>query len=120
MAPDDSSTPLQTMSYWNALISSGSCPFSASRPPWGIENGLWLNSIFPVLSSSSYIGKSVIQQKRNVAFSSRYSSRPIRSSGLPASFAAAPGLSEATKTVAGKRGREGKRVDISGNQVGGG
>ena len=33
-------------------------------PPCGIENGLWLKAIAPVSSSFSYIGKSVIQQKR--------------------------------------------------------
>ena len=74
IAPDDSSTPLQTMSYWNALMVSGSCPFSASMPPCGMLNGLWLKSICPVSSFSSYIGKSVIQQKRNAFFSLRFSS----------------------------------------------
>ena len=69
IAPDDSSTPLQTMSYWNALMVSGSCVFSASSPPCGMLNGLWLKSICPVSSFSSYIGKSVIQQKRNAPFS---------------------------------------------------
>ena len=74
IAPDDSSMPLQTMSYWNALMVSGSCVFSASRPPCGMLNGLWLKSICPVSSFSSYIGKSVIQQKRNAPFSIRPSS----------------------------------------------
>src|SRR2546426_7266010 len=63
IAPLESSTPLQTMSYWYALIVSGSAPSSASSPPCGIENGLWLNSIRFVSSFSSYIGKSVTQQK---------------------------------------------------------
>src|SRR5580704_3493238 len=40
IAPLESSTPLHTMSYWNALIDNGSLPFSASSPPCGIENGL--------------------------------------------------------------------------------
>ena len=44
---------------------SGSCVSSASSPPCGIENGLWLNSICSVSSSRSNIGKSTIQQKRN-------------------------------------------------------
>ena len=57
--------PLHTMSYWNALMVSGSCVFSASSPPCGMLNGLWLKSICPVSSFSSNIGKSVIQQKRN-------------------------------------------------------
>ena len=57
------------MSYWNALMVSGSCVFSASSPPCGMLNGLWLKSIWPVSSFSSYIGKSVIQQKRNAPVS---------------------------------------------------
>ena len=69
IAPEDSSTPLHTMSYWNALMVSGSCVFSASSPPCGMLNGLWLKSTCPVSSFSSYIGKSVIQQKRNAPFS---------------------------------------------------
>src|SRR5437660_1057209 len=44
------------MSYWKARISSGSLVSSASNPPCGIENGLWLNSICPVSSFFSYIG----------------------------------------------------------------
>ena len=54
---------------------SGSCVFSASSPPCGIENGLWLKSI--LLRSprcSSNIGKSVIQQKRKAPVSIRPSS----------------------------------------------
>ena len=61
--------PLQTMSYWNALMVSGSCVFSASSPPCGMLNGLWLKSTCPVSSFSSNIGKSVIQQNRNAPFS---------------------------------------------------
>ncbi len=34
-----------------------------------MENGLWLNSILPVSSSVSYIGKSTIQQKRKTSSS---------------------------------------------------
>ena len=49
MAPEDSSTPLQTMSYCQARMSSGSCVSSASRPPCGMENGLCENSILPGL-----------------------------------------------------------------------
>ena len=56
--------PLQTMSYCQALMVSGSWVSSASSPPCGIENGLWLNSIWPDSSSRSYIGKSTTQQKR--------------------------------------------------------
>jgi len=29
------------------------------QPPCGMEKGLWVNSIFPVSSSISYIGKSL-------------------------------------------------------------
>ncbi len=65
MAPEDSSTPLQTMSYCQPRMSSGSWVSRASRPPCGIENGLCEKSIPPVSSSFSYIGKSTIQQKRN-------------------------------------------------------
>ena len=42
-------------------MSKGFLQFNASNPPWGIENGLWQNVSLP-LSSSSYIGKSTIQQ----------------------------------------------------------
>ena len=35
---------------------------SASRPPCGMENGLWQNSSSPDSSPISYIGKSTIQQ----------------------------------------------------------
>ena len=100
IAPEESSTPLQTMSYWNALIFSGSIVSSACRPPCGIENGLWLNSTFPVSSSSSYIGKSTIQQNRKEFFSSRSSSSPSRLRAAPASFAAAPALRSAEKNTA--------------------
>lgn len=64
IAPEDSSTPLQTMSYCQPRMSSGSWVCSASRPPCGMENGLCEKSIAPVSSSFSYIGKSTIQQKR--------------------------------------------------------
>ncbi len=69
MAPEDSSTPLQTMSYCQARMSSGSLVCSASRPPCGMENGLWENSISPVSSFFSNIGKSTIQQNRKTSSS---------------------------------------------------
>ena len=53
IAPLDSSTPLQTMSYWNALIVQRIPVLSASRPPCGIENGLWLKATWLVSGSSS-------------------------------------------------------------------
>ena len=56
IAPEDSSTPLHTMSYWKALMVSGSWVSRAARPPWGIEKGLWEKSIWPVSSSSSNMG----------------------------------------------------------------
>ena len=66
-APEESSTPLQTRSYWSAMMSSGlisprSAFKSVSMPPVGIENGLWQNSSSPDSSPVSYIGKSTIQQ----------------------------------------------------------
>src|SRR6267154_2579936 len=79
IAPEESSTPLQTMSYWCAVISSGSCCSSAASPPRGIENGLWLKSIWPVSSLRSYIGKSVIQQNSKQSLAVRPSSSPILS-----------------------------------------
>ena len=42
---------------------SGSWVFRASSSPAGMLKGLWLKSILPVSSFSSYIGKSTIQQK---------------------------------------------------------
>src|SRR4051795_13776046 len=72
------------MSYWNALMVSGSCPLSASRPPCGIEKGLCENSIFFSVSSYSYIGKSTIQARsRRGCAKTRSSSRSrhIRTSG---------------------------------------
>ena len=79
--------PLQTMSYWYALMVSGSWVFSASSSPCGMLNGLWLKSISPVSSFSSNIGKSVTQQKRKLPFSSRPSSSPRRVRTAPANFA---------------------------------
>ena len=61
-APEESSTPLHTTSYWYARISPGSLLSRASRPPWGIENGLWEKSQPPVSGLRSYMGKSTIQQ----------------------------------------------------------
>ena len=66
-APEESSTPLHTRSYWSAVMVSGSIsPRSAfsrtSRPPLGMEKGLWQNSSSPDSSPISYMGKSTIQQ----------------------------------------------------------
>ncbi len=50
-------------------------------------NGLWLKSICPVSSFSSYIGKSVIQQKRNAPCSTSPRSVPSLVRTAPANFA---------------------------------
>src|SRR5512145_426334 len=100
MAPDDNSTPLQTMSYWNALIVSGSRVSSASSPPCGIENGLWLNSILPVSGFNSYIGKSTIQQNLYSSLAMRSISSASLRRAVPANFAAAAAFWSATKNTA--------------------
>src|SRR3990172_6808867 len=84
IAPLDSSTPLHTMSYWNALTVRGSCVSSAFRPPCGIENGLWLNSMRPLSASRSNIGKSTIQQNSKRRRSMSPSSSPRRARTPPA------------------------------------
>ena len=66
------------MSYWNALIESGSWVSSASSPPCGIEKGLWEKSIFFSSSFHSYIGKSTIQQNSNTSFFETPRSLPMR------------------------------------------
>ena len=88
MAPEDSSMPLQTMSYWKALMVSGSWFSSASSPPWGMENGLWLKSICLASSSYSYIGKSTIQQNLNASASISPRSWPSLVRTVPANLAA--------------------------------
>ena len=92
IAPLDSSTPLQTMSYCQARMSSGSLVSSASIPPCGIEKGLWLKSIFFWSSLYSNIGKSTIQQKRNASFSIRSRLSATRVRAAPASLAASASL----------------------------
>ena len=88
IAPELSSTPLQTMSYCQARMSSGSLFSSASSSPCGIEKGLCEKSIFFWSSLNSNIGKSTIQQKRNASFSIRSSCSPTRVRAAPASLAA--------------------------------
>ena len=66
-APEESSTPLHTRSYWSAVmvrgsISPRSARSSTSSWPLGMEKGLWQNSNWPDSSPISYMGKSVIQQ----------------------------------------------------------
>ena len=99
MAPEQSSMPLQTMSYCQALMVSGSWVSSASSPPCGIENGLWLKSIFLAVSSYSNIGKSTIQQNAKSSSAITPSSWPTLVRAWPANFQAASGLS-ATKNTA--------------------
>ena len=81
-APEESSIPLHTISYWYAKISKGDFVFKLSNPPCGIEKGLWQKSNFP-LSLISYIGKSTIQQNL-------YTSLSIKSSLIPISFLISP------------------------------
>ena len=66
-APEESSTPLHTRSYWKAVMDRGSTSpaaafFRISSPPLGMEKGLWQNSKSPDSSPISYMGKSTIQQ----------------------------------------------------------
>src|SRR6266542_6176431 len=104
MAPEDSSTPLQTMSYWIALMdkivprSAGSSARKSSTAMFGMENGLWEKSIFFSSSFHSYMGKSTIQQnsKRSLAISP--SSSPILVLAAPANLAAVGSLSAAKNT----------------------
>src|SRR5690606_3624188 len=98
IAPDDSSTPLQTRSYCQARISSGSLVSSASSSPCGMLKGLWLKSILPVSSSASNMGKSTIQHmaKRFVSISSSCSATRVRA--RPASFASTASLPAAKKS----------------------
>src|ERR1700682_5707437 len=92
MAPEDNSTPLQTMSYWiafSARILSLSLASSAKKSPaarFGIENGLWEKSIFFSSSFHSYIGKSTIQQKSKLFFLINLSSSAIFFRASPANF----------------------------------
>src|SRR2546425_11309346 len=98
MAPEESSTPLQTMSYWIALIdkivsrSAGSSARNSSGAMFGIENGLWEKSILFSSSFHSYIGKSTIQQNSKRSLAIMPSSSPILLRAAPASLAAAAGL----------------------------
>ena len=92
MAPELSSTPLQTMSYWNAVmfsIVSRSLESSARNFSWskfGIENGLCEKSIFFSSSLHSYIGKSTIQQNLNCSLSESLSSSATLFRARPANL----------------------------------
>ncbi len=105
IAPDDSSMPLQTMSYWIALIarslswSFGSSARNSSTLMFGIENGLCEKSIFFSSSFHSYIGKSTIQQNSNRSLAMRPSSSPTRVRARPANLTKFFGL-PATKNTA--------------------
>ena len=79
--------------------SAGPAASSASSPPCGIENGLWLNSICPVSSFRSYIGKSTIQQNSKAPSSVRPSSRPILSRAALANGAKLFGTPQTKKTA---------------------
>src|SRR5882672_12076280 len=105
MAPDDNSTPLQTMSYWKAVMprmvsrSLGSSDKNFSRGKFGIEKGLCEKSIRFSSSFHSYMGKSTIQQNSKTSFLVRPSSLPILSLAWPASEAARAALSAAKNTA---------------------
>src|SRR4029450_4130885 len=104
MAPEDRSNPLQTMSYWIALMdkivarSAGSSARKSSTAMFGMENGLWEKSILFSSSFHSYIGKSTIQQNSKQSLVIRPSSAPTLPGPAPASLAAAAGLSAAKNT----------------------
>src|ERR1700736_1213337 len=106
MAPDDSSTPLHTMSYRIALMpkivawSFGSSLRKSSAATFGIENGLWEKSIFFSSSFHSYIGKSTIQQNSKRSFFISPSSSPMRERSHSARLAQKRGLSAAQHTAA--------------------
>src|SRR4051812_31776744 len=87
------------MSYWNALMVSGSCVCSASSPPCGIENGLCEKSTFLSSSLYSYIGNSTIQASAKRSLSIRFNSSPTRVRARPANFQNLSG-SPATKKAA--------------------
>src|SRR6516164_8129280 len=105
MAPEDSSTPLQTMSYWIASIdrilsrSAGSSARNSSTSMFGMENGLWEKSIFFSSSFHSYIGKSTTQQNSKRSLATRPSSSPNLLRTAAASLAAAAGLSAAKNSA---------------------
>ena len=106
IAPDDSSTPLQTMSYWIALMASSlswsaaaSSLRNSSTSMFGIENGLCEKSIFLSSSFHSNIGKSTIQQKSKRSLAIRPSSSPTLVRAGPANFTNCFGL-PATKNTA--------------------
>ena len=77
IAPEESSTPLQTMSYWIALKprilswSAGSSARNSSTAMFGMENGLCEKSIFFSSSFHSYMGKSTIQQSSKLILSNK-------------------------------------------------
>ena len=106
-APEESSTPLHTRSYWSAVMERGSIsPRSAlsstSRPPEGMENGLWQNSSSPDSSPISYMGKSTIQQKAYCSLSMwPGTAAPRVFTRTPAVFWASPSLpaERATKSL---------------------
>src|SRR5215469_4709005 len=105
MAPEDNSTPLQTMSYWIALMdkivsrSAGSSARNSSGAMFGMENGLWEKSILFSSSFHSYIGKSTIQQNSKRSFLMTPSSSPILLRAAPANLMVSFGF-PATKNMA--------------------
>src|ERR1700730_7242172 len=92
MAPEDNSTPLQTMSYWIALSErilswfAGSSAKNSSTGKFGIENGLFEKSIFFSSSPHSYIGKSTIQHSSKGFFCTKPRSSPTLVRAGPANL----------------------------------
>src|SRR5262245_65555150 len=105
IAPDDNSTPLQTLSSRRAFtdtrlsLSFGSSARSSSTGRFGIENGLWEKSILFSSSFHSYIGKSTIQQNSKRSLAMTPSSSPILARAGPANLTKSFGL-PATKNTA--------------------
>src|SRR3981081_242661 len=105
MAPDDNSTPLQTISYWKAVMprmvsrSLGSSDKNFSRGKFGMEKGLGEKSMRFSSSFHSYMGKSTIQQNSKTSFLVSPNSLPIFNRAWPASDAARAALSAAKNTA---------------------
>src|SRR5258706_15353627 len=91
MAHDESSTPLQTMSYWKAVMprivsrSAGFRDRNFSRVKFGMEKGLCEKSMRFSSSFHSYIGKSTIQQNSKTSLRVSTNSLPVLSLAWPAS-----------------------------------
>src|SRR3546814_1808916 len=65
IAPEDSSTPLQTMSYWKARMSSGSLVSSASRPPCGIEKEIGRAHVCTPVTNAHIVCRLLLEKKNS-------------------------------------------------------